>query len=129
MKRGKTAEARDRYIEAFITEPYNKFTVAGLVQWAQATQTSLAHPTIDIPTGVTFDVKVTQKSIWMRARCWVAMMDRSPGFPTVQLVLNGTRKPSRKNIPVEKYRHSLAEEVEALRSVITLATSDKKQRP
>src|SRR4030095_13180761 len=55
MKQGKTQEARDRYIEAFITEPYNRFTVAGLMQWAKATQTSLAHPTIDIPPSVTFD--------------------------------------------------------------------------
>src|SRR6185295_13422710 len=64
MKQGKTAEARDRYIEAFITEPYNKFATAGMVQWAQATQTSLAHPTIDIPTTVTFDEKGDAKINW-----------------------------------------------------------------
>ena len=57
MKQGKTELARDRYIEAFITEPYNKFARAGLVQWAQITKTSLAHPVIDIPTDVTFDEK------------------------------------------------------------------------
>src|SRR5258705_1738003 len=57
MKQGKTEEARDRYIEAFITEPYNKFTVAGLVQWPQATQTSPANPNIEIPSNVTFDDK------------------------------------------------------------------------
>ena len=57
MKQGKTVEARDRYIEAFITEPYNKFARAGFVQWGQATHTNLAHPKIDIPTDVTFDEK------------------------------------------------------------------------
>ena len=57
MKQGKTQEARDRYIEAFITEPYNKFARAGLIQWGQATHTTLAHPKIDIPSDVTFDEK------------------------------------------------------------------------
>src|SRR3989442_9186377 len=57
MKQGKTMEARDRYIEAFITEPYNRFARAGLIQWAQVTKANLAHPTIEIPTDVKFDEK------------------------------------------------------------------------
>jgi len=55
MKQGKTDAARERYIEAFITEPYNRFARAGLVQWGQLTKTALAHPQIEIPTSVTFD--------------------------------------------------------------------------
>ena len=57
MRQRKTEAARDRYVEAFITEPYNQFARAGLIQWGEATQTSLAHPDIAIPTNVTFDEK------------------------------------------------------------------------
>jgi tetratricopeptide (TPR) repeat protein len=35
MKQRKTDAARDRYIEAFIVEPYNRFARGGLIQWAQ----------------------------------------------------------------------------------------------
>jgi tetratricopeptide (TPR) repeat protein len=101
MKQGKTAEARDRYVEAFITEPYNKFSVAGLVQWAQATQTALAHPTIDIPTSVTFDEKGEAK-INLDASALLGTDDGSfAGSLTVQLVLNGTRKRSCKSFPAK----------------------------
>src|ERR1051325_8332706 len=61
MKQRKIDEARDRYIEAFIVEPYNRFARGGLVQWGQATQTTLAHPDITIPSDVTFDEKGNAK--------------------------------------------------------------------
>jgi len=61
MKQHKTDEARDRYIEAFIVEPYDRFARGGLIQWAQATHTSLAHPEIAVPTNVTFDDKGNAK--------------------------------------------------------------------
>ncbi len=57
MKQGKKDVARDRYIEAFISEPYGRFALNGLIQWGQATNTQLAHPKIDIPTNVTADEK------------------------------------------------------------------------
>ena len=125
MKQGKTAEARDRYIEAFITEPYNKFAVAGLVQWAQATQTSLAHPTIDIPTSVTFDEKENTK-INLDPR---ALGDDDGSFAWLSYAAIRVRwhkKTFVRKFPGQKYRHSLAEEAEALRSVINRATSNKK---
>ena len=128
MKQGKTEEARDRYIEAFITEPYNKFTVAGLVQWAQATQTSLAHPTIDIPTNATFDEKGDAK-INLDATALLGGDDGSFAWISYGATRSQWHKETfAQKFPGQKYRHSLAEEVEALRSVITLATSDKKAK-
>src|SRR4030095_2237878 len=47
MKQRKFDEARDRYVEAYIAEPYNRFAISGISQWAQATNTALAHPQID----------------------------------------------------------------------------------
>ena len=57
MKQGKYDQARDRYVEAYVSEPYSQFSGAGLMQWAQVTNTNLAHPQIDIPTNLVFDEK------------------------------------------------------------------------
>ena len=128
MKQGKTELARDRYIEAFITEPYNKFARAGLVQWAQITKTSLAHPVIDIPTDVTFDEK-GNANINLNAN---ALLGGKDDGSFAWISYGATRSTWRKEQFAKKfpqepvYRHSLAEEVDALRSVITLATVDKK---
>lgn len=128
MKQGKTEAARDRYIEAFITEPYNKFTVAGLTQWAQATRTSLAHPTIDIPTSVTFDEKGDAK-INLDATALLGGDDGSFAWISYGGVRSQWHKETfAQKFPGQPYRHSLAEESEALRSVITLATADKKPK-
>jgi tetratricopeptide (TPR) repeat protein len=128
MKQGKTAEARDRYIEAFITEPYNKFAIAGLVQWGQVTKTSLAHPTIEIPTNVTFDEKGDAK-INLDATALLGGDDGSFAWISYGATRSTWHKETFvKRYPGQKYRHSLAEEAEALRSVITLATSDKKAK-
>ena len=130
MKQGKTREARDRYIEAYITEPYNKFTASGLVQWAQITKTNIGHPKIDIPASVTFDEKGDAK-INLDAG---ALLGGKDDGSFSWIAYGGTRSTWHKEkfattFPGEKtYRHSLAEEADALRSVITLATSDKQAK-
>jgi tetratricopeptide (TPR) repeat protein len=126
MKQQKFTEARDRYIEAFIVEPYNSFARAGLVQWGQATNTNLAHPAIAIPTNVTFDEKGDAK-INLDAS---ALTGSDGSFAWISY--GGTRSIWRKEkfaktFPNEKtYRHSLAEEAEALRSVLSGATANAK---
>ena len=128
MKQGKIEAARDRYVEAFITEPYSQFSRVGLVQWAQVTKTSLAHPNIDIPTDVTFDEK-GNANINLNASTLLGGKDDGS---FAWIIYGGTRSTWKKEefakrFPNEKvYRHSLPEEAEALRSVITLATGDKK---
>ncbi len=52
MKQDKMAEARDKFIEAFITEPYNRLTINNLVGWAEQSNVTLNHPKIEIPTSV-----------------------------------------------------------------------------
>src|SRR6266699_3434953 len=46
MKQEKTDAARDRYVEAFIVEPYSRFARAGLIQWSQLTGRNIGHPEI-----------------------------------------------------------------------------------
>ena len=128
MKQRKYDQARDRYIEAYISEPYNKFPVAGLTQWAQATNTRLAHPAIDIPTDVTFDEKGDAKINLDTSALLGGKDDGSFAWISYGATRSAWRKEKfAKTFPQEKtYRHSLAEEVDALRSVLALATSDKQ---
>lgn len=127
MKQGKYDQARDRYIEAFITEPYSKFSVAGLTQWAQATQTRLSHPAIEIPTNVTFDEKGDAKIDLDAGALLSGKEDGGLAWISYGATRSTWHKEKfAKTFPQEKvYRHSLAEEADALRSVLTLA-SDKK---
>ncbi len=128
MKQGKTEAARDRYIEAFITEPYSKFARAGLIQWAQITQTQIAHPSIDMPTKVTFDEKGNANINLDANPLLSGKDDGSFAWISYGATRSNWRKEQfAKRFPNEGvYRHSLAEEAEALRSVIDLATSEKK---
>jgi tetratricopeptide (TPR) repeat protein len=128
MKQGKIEAARDRYIEAFITEPYSRFARAGLVQWAQLTKTAIGHPAIEIPTSVTFDDKGDAK-VNLDAS---ALLGGKDDGSFAWISYGATRSTWHKELfakryPGERaYRHSLIEEAEALRSVISLATSDQK---
>ena len=126
MKQGKTDAARDRYVEAFITEPYNRFAVAGLVQWGRATKTTLAHPEIDIPTNVSFDEKGNAK-VNLDASALMGKDSGSFAWLSYGVTRTNWRKEKfAKTFPSEKtYRHTLAEEVDALQSVISTAMSDK----
>ncbi len=130
MRQGKYDQARDRYVEAYITEPYNKFPAAGLSQWAQITKTRLSHPEIAVPTDVTFDEK-GDAQINLDAGALLSGKDDG-GFAWISY--GATRSLWRKEkfaktFPREKaYRHSLAEEADALRSVLSVAASDKKAK-
>ena len=130
MKQRKTDEARDRYIEAFITEPYNRFARGGLVQWAQATGTQLAHPDISVPTNITFDEKGDAKINLDASALLGGKDDGSIAWISYGATRSTWHKEKfAKTFPNEKtYRHSLAEEAEALRSVLSVASGDKKDK-
>jgi Flp pilus assembly protein TadD len=128
MKQRKYDQARDRYVEAYISEPYNSYTAAGLTQWAQATNTRIAHPLIDIPTNVTFDQKGDVKIDLDASALLGGKDDGSFAWISYGATRSTWRKEKfAKTFPREKtYRHSLTEEVDALRSVLLLATGDMK---
>lgn len=128
MKEGKLDQARDRYVEAFISEPYNRFSTAGLSLWAQTTNTRLAHPAIDVPTDVTFDEKGDAKINLNMSALLGGKEDGSFAWISYGATRSMWRKEKfAKTFPGEKqYRHSLEEETDALRSVLAVATSDKK---
>jgi tetratricopeptide (TPR) repeat protein len=128
MKQKQVEAARDRFVEAFITEPYNRFARAGLIQWAQATNTQVAHPAIEIPVEVTFDDKGNANIKLAPNALTGGKEDGSFAWLSYGLARTTWRKEKfAKAYPSEPgYRHSLPEEVESLRSVIQLATTDRK---
>lgn len=122
MKQKKYDLARDRYIEAFITEPYSNMSPRGISQWADATGAKLGHPVVDIP-DVTFDTNgkaVPKVSISVEdtsLRTWLAYLATRETWKKEKFA---------KALPKETaYRHSLQEEVEALRAAIAAATEQK----
>lgn len=50
---GKTDEARDKFIDAIVANPYDRRPYVGLTQWAQRHNVQLGHPRIDIPSNIT----------------------------------------------------------------------------
>ncbi|MBC7797261.1 MAG: tetratricopeptide repeat protein [Pyrinomonadaceae bacterium] len=129
MKQGKKEQARDRYIEAYIVEPYSSFSSAGLNQWAQATNTPVGHPEIEIPTDVKSDDKGDATATSNPLNLSGDKTDGSNAWSNYALTrANWRDKNFAKTYPNEKtYRHSLAEETEALKSVLTLLDADVKK--
>jgi len=126
MKQKKYDQARDRYIEAFIAEPYGDMSIRGISEWAEVTGAKLAHPKVDIPefkygpngkpTTVMNETSLTEGS-----KAWLAYsLTRD----------NWHKEKFAKTFPKEdKYRHTLQEEAEALRSVLGSAKEQKLSHP
>jgi tetratricopeptide (TPR) repeat protein len=125
MRQRRYDEAKARYVEAVIAEPYNRLTWAGLGQWARAAGVRLAHPGIEIPAGfsaeggkltINLDPKLAMKDDGTAA--WLAYGLTRSVWRTQTFA---------REFPAEKaYRHTLREEAEALRSVVTSAKEQQK---
>ncbi|MEQ1643908.1 MAG: tetratricopeptide repeat protein [Pyrinomonadaceae bacterium] len=122
MKQKKYDLARDRYVEAFITEPYSQMSPRGIGQWADVTNAKLGHPVADIPE-VTFDPSgkaVPKTAISAEdnsAKPWLAYLTTREAWKKDKFA---------KTFPKETtYRHSLAEEAESIRTAISAAKEQK----
>ena len=122
MKQKKYEQARDRYIEAYITEPYSQMSPRGISQWAEVTGAKLGHPVVDVPE-VTFDEKgkaVPKAAINAddpSASPWVAYLTTRESWKKDTFT---------KTYPNEKqYRHTLKEECEALRAAVKASQQQK----
>jgi tetratricopeptide (TPR) repeat protein len=124
---GKSDEARDRFVDAIVAEPYSRRAYVGLTQWGDRHQVSLGHPKIDIPTtvaskkpgeiNITVDDPALKGSDDDGSAAWLmygivrsAWMDKKDGVRSEKFA---------RAYPKElAYRRSLAEEVDALRVVL-----------
>lgn len=134
MQQGKYDEARDRYIEAYISEPFNRMATIGIGQWAEATKTNIGHPRIDIPASVGTSANGnTQITLGMGddngdgSFAWTAY-----GISRAVWQTGKDGKLSEKfakAYPNEKvYRHSLAEELDALKTTAVTLKSRMKDK-
>src|SRR5262249_19778812 len=125
MRENKLKEAKEKLIEAVIAAPYTRATWQFLGNWAERSQVRLSHPRIDIPTSSV--QKKDDKSI----NIFVNPSERKDGS-AMWMFYHTTRsqwikEKFAKEFPNEKdYRHSLREEVEALRVVATITSESVK---
>ena len=133
---GKTEEARDRFIEAIIAEPYSNRAYVGLSQWGDRHQVSLGHPKIEIPTNLT-SKKTGEVNITLDSSLLKRDDDGSAAWMMYGIVRAGwmdskdgkrSEKFSKAYPDETAYRHSIAEEVEALRGVLESVRVQKKEK-
>lgn len=126
MKQDKYDVARERYIEAFITEPYSNLARRGITQWASVTGAKLGHPKLDIP-DVSFDSTgkaITGKPLDANdpsAKAWIAYIATRELWRKEKFAKTFTKE--------SVYRHSMQEEAEAFRSVIKVSEESKPANP
>lgn len=123
-------KARDRYIEAYITEPYNERALGGLKQWAEVTGAEIGHPIIEIPADVTSsgdgNTKITLGMSDKEDDGSIAWTAYALNRATWQTGKDGLSDKFKNAYPNEKnYRRSLAEEFDAMRSAVAVV----KEKP
>ena len=122
---GKGNEARDKFVEAIIAQPYSRQPYVGLTQWAQRHKVSLGHPKIQPPNSVETQDGKTTLSIDPKT---LNSTDGTNNWLMYDLTrIAWSKGDFFKNYPEEKaYRHSLKEEAAALRMVADAAARDLK---
>ncbi len=134
---GKTNEARDKFVDAIVAEPYGRQAYVGLTQWGQRHRVALGHPKIEVPSNVnstkpgeiniTIDPQALKSTGDDGSAAWMlygitraSWMSKKDGSLSDKF---------RSSYPSEAaYRHSLAEEVEALRLVAESAQAQVKDK-
>src|SRR5688572_27211492 len=128
LRAGRPEEAKSRFIDALIAEPYNGAARTGLTQWGQATGVRFGRPAITPQVKVakandgaqiTFDPGAVKESATNAMdAAWMAYARRRALWVSEEF------KRRYPNEPV--YRHSLAEEIDAFGQL--LAFADEQDR-
>ncbi len=127
----KTKAAREKYIEAFITEPFTTSTRSALARFGERMQLTLAHPKIESPNSLKSDpskpnsINITIDSGSLQAKDgtnnWMLYEVSRAAWRTDEV--------RKRRLPNEKeYRHSMMEEVDALNMVAAQVESQLKAK-
>jgi tetratricopeptide (TPR) repeat protein len=130
LKNGEVEKSRTQFIQAVVAEPYNPITWRALQAWATANKLQLKRVHVDTPNNVS---QTGEKNIT------ITMDPKEPEETSSIWLMYGLTKVKwrsdefKKQFPAEKqYRHSLAEEADALAAAATVWTevneSDKKKK-
>jgi len=122
---GKINEARDKFVDAIVAQPYARNSFVGLTQWATRHKVALGHPKIEPPKSTRSENGKTTLSIDPKT---LSSNDGSNNWLMYDLTrIAWSKADFSKNYPEEKvYRHSLKEETAALRMVAEAAAKDLK---
>ena len=122
---GKPNDARDKFVDAIVAEPYARNSFVGLTQWAGRHRVPLGHPKIEPPNSTRTENGKTTLSIDPKT---LNSNDGSNNWLMYDLTrIAWSKTDFFKNYPAEKvYRHSLKEETAALRMVAEAAARDLK---
>ena len=132
MKQGRVTEAGDKFVEAYLAEPYSRMSRTAFLDWGERINININHPQIDIPTDVTSQ---GQGQITINVDPNSLKKDDKSGagaaWLTYGLVRAGwTKGEFEKQYPDEKkYRHSLKEEAAALRGALKTYQGQQAKTP
>ena len=121
MKQGKVTEAGDKFVEAFIAEPYNREARGGFINWGERVHISLAHPRVQFPANVN---KKSDDQTTITLDPTMLGKGDNDGSAAAWMIYSLTRanwvsEEFAKQYPNEKtYRHSLKEEATAIRAAL-----------
>jgi hypothetical protein len=125
-------DAREKFIDAVVAEPYNRLAWQGIRQWAQIEKAVLLAPKIDRPSAPAVDPK-KPKNITINIDPEATDDKKHPGA-SAWLIYSMARANYRndqfkKDHPDEKeYRHSLQEEKYAL-GLVVATVKERKIKP
>jgi hypothetical protein len=132
MKQGRVTEAGDKFVEAFIAEPYNRLARAGFIQWGERVNIGLAHPRVELPANVN---KKNEKETTITLDADMLKKDDKSGSSAAWLMYslvraNWASTEFKKQYPNEAtYRHSLKEEAAAMRAALKALDEQKDVKP
>jgi len=124
---GKSVEARDKFIQAIVADPYNNRASVGLNQWAQRTKVSLTWVRLqdkskveqkdDQHTNITIDAESLKKKNDPSGAAWLA-------YAMNRALWQGEK--FKKEFPGEpKYRRTMREEADSLHMMVAVMTEQK----
>lgn len=128
MSQGKMDEARSKFIEAIVADPYRRASWIGLQQWADRNGVKPAHPEIRQQSSFS-EKSPTEMNIILNADA-LKKKDGSNAwmfYGISRAAWHGER--FKKEFPNEKqYRHTLREEVASLKMVADMVAEDVKNK-
>lgn len=126
MKQGRFTEAGEKFVEAYIAEPYSRLSRAGFLNWGEKAHIELAHPQVIIPTDVTSKDKNTTITLDPNILNKNDKSGAGAAWMFYGIVRANWQSEFAKQYPNEKtYRHSLKEEVAALRGALEALKNQK----
>ena len=130
MKQGRVTEAGDKFVEAYLAEPYSRLTRQAFINWGEKVNVNLNHPQVEIPTNVTSQ---QQGQVTINLDPKTLAKDDKSGAGAAWLLYGlirggwGSANFAKQYPNEKKYRHSLKEEADALRAAIKSYEEEQKK--